>query len=72
MAATSNIYDKLFEQAVAYESQLLFQLHQYALDRHILPVDEVVLQVKQQLTEVTDVLGFLSPKTTKYRKEEEQ
>ena len=64
MDATSNIYDKLFEQAVAYESQLLFQLHQYALDRDILPDDEVVLQIKKQLTEVTDVLGFLSPKTT--------
>jgi len=64
MDATSNIYDKLFEQAVAYESQLLFQLHQYALDRHILPDDELVLRIKQQLAEVTDVLGFLSPKTT--------
>lgn len=67
MAATSNIYDKLFEEAVAYESQLLFQLHQYALDRDILPDDEEVAQVKQQLTEVTDVLAFLSPKTTRYK-----
>lgn len=67
MAATSNIYDKLFEEAVAYESQLLFQLHQYALDRDILPDDELVLQIKQQLTEVTDVIGFLSPKTTRYK-----
>ena len=66
MDATSNIYDKLFEQAISYESQLLFQLHQYAIDRHVLPNDEVVMQVKRQLAEVTDVLGFLSPKTTRY------
>lgn len=67
MDATSNIYDKLFEQAVVYESQLLFQLHQYTLDRQVLPVDEVVLQVKQQLHEVSSAMDMLAPNTTKYK-----
>lgn len=71
MDATSNVYDKLFEQAVVYESQLIFQLHQYTLDRHILPVDEVVLQVKQQLHEVANAMDMLAPNTTKYKVDEQ-
>jgi len=71
MDATSNVYDKLFEQAVVYESQLIFQLHQYTLDRHILPVDEVVLQVKQQLHEVASAMDMLAPNTTKYKVDEQ-
>lgn len=62
-----NVYDKTYENFAAYQKQLEFQLHQYALDREIDESDSVVQDIKEELAKVEASKKILAPKTTRYK-----
>lgn len=62
-----NIYDKFYEDALMFQEQLEFQLHQYLLDREVDESDSVVKEIKEMLAEIEKRKTLLAPKTTRYK-----
>ena len=63
-----NVYDNLYKIALLRQTQLEFQLHQYALDWEVDESDSVVQEIKEMLAHLEKRKTLLAPKTTRYKK----